>query len=80
MKKGYDPTSPMRQEFLKTCVDMGISSSTIADLTEPMKWATEKEKEEIARVLLKIISRAETEEEMLKMATKSFGAEAMKRE
>ena len=72
MKK-ENPLSKYRCNLLNTLLDLGVSSNTSLKLVEPMNGRPDEEKEEIAKALLKIIERCKSEEEMLKMAKKSFG-------
>lgn len=68
MLRKENPKSRMRHEFLKTSMEMGLSSHTEAELSECMRGKTEKEKEELAVKLLKIIKESKTEEEMIQKA------------
>lgn len=70
MLKQENLRSPKRCELLNKCLAMGLSSHTMAEITECMVGKTEREKEQLAELLLEIISTSSTEEEMILRAKK----------
>ena len=70
MLKKENPRSKMRHKLLGKCTEMGVSSHTIALMTECMDGKMEEEKENLAEQLLEIISTSSTEEEMIEKSKK----------
>lgn len=55
LQKGIRPGTEMRNELLKTLMDMGLNAGQIAQITHQLTGKTDPEKEKIAkRILLKL--------------------------
>lgn len=55
-------------DFMKMASASGLSSSTLAKITEPMRYSTRQEKDRIASELMVIIEESKTEREVLQRA------------
>ena len=61
-----------RLKLLKYCTKIGLSYDILAPMTRCMRGKPEKEKDQIAEKLLKIIESSKSEEEMLKRAAEEL--------
>ena len=52
MKQGIPENSMQRMKLLETCMEMGMSASSISKITKPMRGKTDEEKEHIAQKLI----------------------------
>ena len=61
MKKGIRPGTEKRCELLTLCMELGMSSSMILPLVEPMEGKTDEEKEQMAeQIILELQSKSGT--------------------
>ena len=70
MLKKEDPQSRMRHAMCRTLSEKGVSFHTRAEITECMDGKTDEEKEELAILLIEIITTSASEEEMIERASR----------
>ena len=70
MLKKENPRSKMRCALLSKFWELGVSSHTKAEVTECMDGKTDEEKEELAILLIEIITTSDSEDEMIERASR----------
>lgn len=72
MAEGENQEGVQRLKLLKYCTKIGLSYDILAPMTRCMRGKTDKEKDQIAEKLLRIIESSKSEEEMLKRAAEEL--------